>query len=120
MQTPHGRLVRAVERVDHRDQSSMANIEIKKQGYELARPLQMVGMAKVLKRHIVRQQLYTNIQGKNYAHVEGWQFAGGLLGMFPRVAAVENLSNCPYRKLYPAGIKLRIGRCSASWGICSN
>jgi hypothetical protein len=27
---------------------------------------------------------------------------------------------CPYRKLYPAGIKLRIGRCSASWGICSN
>jgi hypothetical protein len=25
---------------------------------------------------------------------------------------------CPYRKLYPAGLKPRIGRCSASWGIC--
>jgi len=38
MQTPHGRLVRAVEMVDQCDQSSMANIEIKKQGYELAKP----------------------------------------------------------------------------------
>jgi len=36
--------------------------------------------------------LYTNIRGKNYAHVEGWQFAGGMLGLFPRVLAVENLS----------------------------
>jgi hypothetical protein len=67
-------------------------IVIKKGGYQLAQPLQMVSMAKVLKRHIVDQGLFTNIVGKNYAHVEGWQFAGGLLGMFPRVIAVENLS----------------------------
>lgn len=64
--------------------TNQKNLIIKKQGYELAKPLQMVGMAKVLKSHIVTQQLYSNISGKNYAHVEGWQFAGGLLGMFPR------------------------------------
>src|SRR5689334_1708384 len=73
------------------DQSKQ--IAIKKEGYALARPLQMVSMAKVLKKHIVEQRLYTEIAKKNYAHVEGWQFAGGLLGMFPRVVTVENLSS---------------------------
>ena len=61
--------------------------------YDLAKPVEMVSMAKVLKHHIVGQKLYTNIVGKNYAHVEGWQFAGGLMGTYPRVIAVENLSN---------------------------
>jgi hypothetical protein len=28
----------------------------------------MVGMAQVLKGHIVEQKLYTNISGKNYVH----------------------------------------------------
>ncbi len=56
--------------------------------YDLAKPVEMVSMAKVLKHHIVGQKLYTNIVGKNYAHVEGWQFAGGLMGTYPRVIAV--------------------------------
>jgi hypothetical protein len=47
--------------------------------YDLAKPVEMVSMAKVLKHHIVGQKLYTNIVGKNYAHVEGWQFAGDLM-----------------------------------------
>lgn len=50
-------------------------------------------MADVLKRHVVDQKLFTGIQNKNYVHVEGWQFAGGLMGTFPRVIAVENLSS---------------------------
>jgi hypothetical protein len=68
-------------------------ITIREEGYELSQPRQMVDMAVVLKKHVVDQKLYTTIVGKNYAHVEGWQFAGGLLGMFPRVIAVENLSS---------------------------
>lgn len=68
-------------------------LTISKEGYELSQPLQMVAMSTVLKKHIVDQKLYTAIVGKNYAHVEGWQFAGGLMGMFPRVVSVENLSN---------------------------
>src|SRR3990167_4109522 len=61
--------------------------------YDLDKPTQMSGMANVLKKHIVNNKLYTPIAGKNYAHVEGWQFAGGLLGLYPRVSKVENLSS---------------------------
>jgi hypothetical protein len=67
-------------------------LAIKKDGYELAQPTQMLEMANVLKRYVVDQKLYTTIQGKNYVHVEGWQFAGGLLGTYPRIIAIENLS----------------------------
>lgn len=69
------------------------DIAIRAEGYELSRPREIVDMATVLKKHVVDQKLYTTITGKNYAHVEGWQFAGGLMGMFPRVVAVENLSD---------------------------
>lgn len=61
--------------------------------YDMNKPSNMVDMAKVLKNHVVKQSLYTNIKGKNYAHVEGWQFAGGLIGLYARVHDVENLSN---------------------------
>jgi len=60
--------------------------------YDLQQLDSMTAMATVLKGHIVKHNLYTNIKGKNYAHVEGWQFAGGLMGLFPRVVARENLS----------------------------
>ena len=64
-----------------------------KNNYDITQPVQMVSMAKILKQHIVRQNLYVAISGKNYAYVEGWQFAGGLLGLYPRVESVENLSS---------------------------
>lgn len=73
----------------------MANnqsIAITDKTFELAKPKQMVAMANVLKQHVVKQNLYTNIHGKNYAHVEGWQFAGNLMGLFPRIVKAENLS----------------------------
>jgi hypothetical protein len=72
---------------------SKNELAIREQGYALTQPKQIVEMAEVLKQHVVQQKLYTNIVGKNYAHVEGWQFAGGLMGLFPRIVAVENLSN---------------------------
>ena len=61
--------------------------------YNLNRPEEMAKMATVLKDHIVKNKLYTTIKDKNYVHVEGWQFAGGLLGTFPRVVKVECLEN---------------------------
>ena len=63
-----------------------------KGNYDLQQLDSMTAMATVLKGHIVKHNLYTNIKGKNYAHVEGWQFAGGLMGLFPKVVARENLS----------------------------
>lgn len=97
------------------------NIALK--SYELSQPDQMAKMATVLKGHVVSQKLYTNIQGKNYAHVEGWQFAGGLMGLFPRIVAVENLSTTKEIK-WKADVeivKLADGTViSKGFAICSN
>ncbi len=83
----------------------------------------MVEMAKVLKQHIITHKLYTNIVGKNYAHVEGWQFAGGLMGIVPRVSAVENLSQGQETK-WKADVELvniKTGEVvSRGFAICSN
>lgn len=48
-------------------------------------------MANVLQRHIAKNNLSVVITGKSYVMVEGWQFAGGLLGLFPRIVKVENI-----------------------------
>lgn len=62
------------------------------QRYDMDKPEQLTEMALVLKKHVVNNDLYTNIKGKNYAHVEGWQFAGGLLGLYPKVYKVKDLT----------------------------
>ena len=67
--------------------------EIALQHYNIGKPAEMQKMATVLKSHIVGEKLYTNIQGKNYVHVEGWQFAGGMMGTFARIVAVEKLGD---------------------------
>lgn len=71
----------------------MKNAIIIKDNYELSSVKQMTEMSTILKEHIIKQKLYTNIQGKNYVHTDGWQFAGGLMGLYPRMVKVENLSN---------------------------
>ena len=55
---------------------------------------------------IVKNKLFTNIRGKNYVNVEGWQIAGAFTGTFPIVESVDNLSDdkC-YR--YRAEVSLR-------------
>ena len=60
--------------------------------YDIAAPDQMAAMADVLKSHVIKHGLFTPIADKNYVHVEGWQFAGGLLGTYPRISGIENLS----------------------------
>ena len=63
-----------------------------KDNYDLGKIAEITAMANVLKNHIVKNELYTKIVGKNYVNVEGWQYAGGLLGVFPRIVKIENLS----------------------------
>jgi hypothetical protein len=63
-----------------------------KGNYDIAAPGQMAAMAKVLQAHIGAHGLSTNIVGKQYTNVEGWQFAGGLMGYLPKVVKVENIS----------------------------
>jgi hypothetical protein len=58
----------------------------------LESPQSLMKFAVVLKTFIIKQNLYTNIQGKNYVNVEGWQFAGGNMGLFPVVESCERLN----------------------------
>ncbi|MCK4609451.1 MAG: hypothetical protein KAT71_08210 [Gammaproteobacteria bacterium] len=67
--------------------------------YNLEQPSQMVKMAGVLKKHIVENKLYENIKGNNYVLVEGWQFAGGLLGLTAKVINIESVGD-PLKKEY--------------------
>ena len=59
--------------------------------YDLDKPTQLIIMAQTLKQHIIKNSLYVEILGKNYVMVEGWQFAGFLLGLFPKIIKVECL-----------------------------
>lgn len=68
------------------------NKELTRRTYEIDKPLQMVKMANLLRNHIVKYNLSVQIVGKDYVMVEGWQFAGGMMGLFPRVVKVENIS----------------------------
>ncbi len=68
------------------------SLAVVKSNYNINSPAQMVGMANVLKNYITRNNLSVKIVGKDYVMVEGWQFAGGLLGTFPRIVNVVNLS----------------------------
>lgn len=60
--------------------------------YDMTKPVEVIGMAKTLKNYIVSQKLYSEIKGRNYAMVEGWQFAGFLSGMNAMVEEPKDMS----------------------------
>ena len=72
----------------------------------LDEPNKLVDFAQTLKQVIIDQKLYTNIQGKNYVHVEAWQFCGGVLKVFPVVTNLKNISDDVNVK-YRASVELR-------------
>lgn len=53
-------------------------------------------IATVLADVIDKQKLYSNIQGKNYVKVEGWQTLGTFLGIIPKERNVNRLSDGSY------------------------
>lgn len=99
-------------------------LSIKNETYALDKPAQMAAMSNVLKKHIVDHKLYAPISGKNYAMVEGWQFAGGLMGLFPRIVSVTNLSSGAKNYKWQAHVEI-IDRktdkvVSTGFAVCSN
>ena len=58
----------------------------------LKAPDSSLHVAKDLANFIKTNKLCSNIQGKEYVQVEGWQFAGSRLGIIPIMGAVEDLS----------------------------
>jgi hypothetical protein len=51
----------------------------------------MIQVSKRIKEYIVKNNLSVQIVGKDYVMVEGWQFAGSLMGLYPKVVEVKDL-----------------------------
>lgn len=73
---------------------------------QLNTPEGIIKFADDLKSIIVKRKLYTEIRGKNYVNVEGWQIAGAFTGAIPIVEKVEDLSSGSTYK-YRAEVSLR-------------
>jgi hypothetical protein len=58
--------------------------------YELSSPDQMIQAAKRIKEYIVKNNLSVTIAGHQYVLVEGWQFAGSLMHIYPMIVCVED------------------------------
>lgn len=84
-------------------------------------PESMMSFAKELKRVVVTQGLYTEIQKKNYVNVEGWQFAGGSMGLIALVDKCERLDR-GNEITYRADVTIYSGErvVSRSMAICSS
>ena len=74
---------------------------------ELNSPSDIMGFATHLKELIVQNKLFTNIKGKNYVNVEGWQIAGAFTGTYPIVEKVEQLPTPSGEYKYRAEVSLR-------------
>ena len=82
-------------------------------------------VATKLKDLIISQNLYTNIKGKNYVNVEGWNTLGAMLGVFPEVVSLEsvneNLKNNEMKYKAEVILKSIQGNIiSRGFGYCSN
>lgn len=97
------------------------NTQIQKAEVSLQSPKALMKFAGDLKAYIVKQNLFTPIAGKNYVNVEGWQFAGGNLGIFPLVESCDRLDRGT-EITYRASVALYSGEKIVSRGIaiCSN
>ena len=61
-------------------------------GFNLAKPAQSLQLASVLQKFVRENNLTSKIQGKDYALVEAWQFAGSQLGLVPVIQSIVNVS----------------------------
>jgi hypothetical protein len=61
--------------------------------YELINKDSMLQLSNELSKLIKEKGLSSNIQGKQFVNVEGWQFAGASLGLMPIITNTQDLSN---------------------------
>jgi hypothetical protein len=93
------------------------------ESYDIAKSDETLDLAKDLAKFIKDNKLSTQVQGKEFVNVEGWQYAGSRLGIVPVVEHVIDLSNEQELK-YQAKVTLfdlRHGvTVGAGFAICSN
>lgn len=92
-------------------------------GFDISKPEQALQLAEQLKKYAVSNSLTCKIQGKDYAMVEAWQFAGSQLGIIPLIDKCERIES-PDEIKYKAEVHLEsiqtgkiLGR---GFAICSN
>lgn len=99
-------------------------IATKAEQVELTSPNQILEFATSLRDMIIQNKLSTNIKGKNYVNVEGWQIAGAFTGTFPVVEKVEEIPTArPGEYKYRAEVSLRNkegNQVGYGVAICSN
>ncbi|WP_460610536.1 hypothetical protein [Hymenobacter terrigena] len=97
--------------------------KVKVESFDIARSDETLDLAKDLAKFIKDNKLTTNVQGKEFVNVEGWQYAGSRLGIVPIVEHVINVSS-PEEMKYQAKVTLfdlRHGTTvGAGFAVCSN
>lgn len=67
--------------------------QLTKPTYELINKDSMLQLSNELSQLIKEKGLSSNIQGKQFVNVEGWQFAGASLGLMPIITDTKDLTN---------------------------
>jgi len=97
--------------------------KVKIESFDIARSDETLDLAKDLAKFIKDNKLTTNVQGKEFVNVEGWQYAGSRLGIVPIVEHVINVSSEVEIK-YQAKVTLydlrRGVTVGAGFAVCSN
>ena len=97
--------------------------KVKVESFDISRSDETLDLAKDLAKFIKDNKLTTNVQGKEFVNVEGWQYAGSRLGIVPIVDHVINVSTETELK-YQAKVTLfdlRSGHTvGAGFAVCSN
>ena len=97
--------------------------KVRIESLDLSRSDETLDLAKDLAKFIKDNKLTTNVQGKEYVNVEGWQYAGSRLGIVPIVEHVINVSSDQELKyqakvtLFDIRHQLTVG---AGFAVCSN
>jgi len=95
----------------------------KVESYDIAKSDQTLALAIDLAKFIKENNLFQNIQGKEYVNVEAWQYAGarlGILAIVDQVTSISTDSELKYQakvNLYSLKTKQVIG---GGFAICSN
>ena len=114
---------RAATRTTAEKLSSAPVTHSRAQSYDISQSAETLDLASDLKQFIEANNLTTQVQGKAFVNVEGWQYAGSRLGIVPIVEFVTNHSSDSEMK-YEAKVTLYDLRhgvtVGAGFAVCSN
>lgn len=100
------------------------NIQVQTTRFDLIDSNSMLNLGNQLAHFIKEKRLSQNIQGREYVNVEGWQFAGGMLGILPIIKEVTDLSSAEDEIRFQASCDLLNIQTGAIVGgavaLCSN